>query len=92
MGLVHWGRADAMDSLLRLLTESGREMLGKPEYAIAGSYTEFMRWRSEDVKARGGVIFLNTPELCEGRAPGVLHRIGTWECSPAREAGERLEG
>lgn len=38
------------------------------------------------------VIFLDTPERCEGRPPGVLHRIGGWETSDAREAAERLEG
>jgi hypothetical protein len=65
---------------------------GRPEYAIAGSYSEFLRWRSEDPKARARVTFLATAERAEGREPGVLHRIGTWETSPASEAAEALEG
>ena len=61
------------------------------EYAIAGSYYEFMTWVKEDKKHRSGVIFLNTPERCQGREPGVLHRIGNWQESAALEAAEGLE-
>jgi hypothetical protein len=65
---------------------------GTPEYPIAGSYTAFLPWRSEDPKVRARVTFLATAERAEGREPGVLHRIGTWETSPARGAAEGLEG
>ena len=61
------------------------------EYAIAGSYYEFMTWVREDKKNRSGVIFLNTPERCQGREPGVLHRVGSWEQSPAFPAALKLE-
>ena len=61
------------------------------EYAIAGTYLEFMRWVRENRKERSAVIFLNTPERCEGREPGVLHRIGNWQESPALEAALKLE-
>jgi hypothetical protein len=27
----------------------------------------------------------------KGMPKGILHRIGTWETSPAKEAAERLE-
>ena len=64
MGLVIWPKFDATDSPLRLMTEEGRGMLGTPECAIAESYTEFMRWRRVDLKARAHVLFLNTPERC----------------------------
>jgi hypothetical protein len=65
---------------------------GRPGYAIAGSYTEFLRWRAENPKARARVTFLATAERAEGRPPGALHRIGAWETSAAREAAEGLEG
>ena len=61
------------------------------EYAIAGSYLEFIRWVRENRRERSGVIFLNTPERCEGREPGVLHRIGNWQESAALEAALKLE-
>lgn len=61
-----------------------------PEYAIAGTYTEFMRWRAEKPKERAHVIYL-VPERLEGREPGILHRIGTWENSPVLERALELE-
>ncbi len=61
------------------------------EYAIAGSYLEFMEWRKTDLDARRGVVYL-TPERAELRTErGRLHRIGSWERSPALEAALRLE-
>jgi hypothetical protein len=69
---------------------------GRPECAIVGSYTEFIRWRAEDPKGRARVTFLNTAERAEqlvanGAAKGALYRIGTWETSPARAAAAELE-
>jgi hypothetical protein len=68
----------------------------EPEYAIAGSFGEFMIWRSGDRKGRGNVIYLASAERAEQAARtgsrGVLHRIGSWKTSPARDAAERLEG
>lgn len=67
----------------------------EPGYAIAGSFGEFMIWRSADRKGRSKVVYLATAERAEQAARtgsrGVLYRIGTWERSPAREAAERLE-
>ena len=71
-------------------------MAERAEYAIAGSYREFMEWRAQDPARRKRVIFLGTAERAEQLATwvpkGVLHRIGTWETSPARDAAEALEG
>ena len=64
----------------------------RPQYAIAGTYAEFLAWCNEDPKTRRRVTLLDMPERAKGRAPGVLHRIGTWQTSPARDAAERLEG
>jgi hypothetical protein len=65
------------------------------EYAIAGSFGEFMIWRSGDREGRSNVIYLPTAERAEQAARagsrGVLHRIGSWRTSPARDAAERLE-
>ena len=64
----------------------------RPQYAISGTYAEFLAWCNEEPRTRRRVTFLDRPERAVGRAPGVLHRIGPWESSPAREAAERLEG
>jgi len=37
------------------------------EYAIAGSYDEFLEWRREAVPARRRVIFLDRPERAVGQ-------------------------
>lgn len=63
----------------------------KREYAIAGTYLEFMQWVRQDKASRSGVIFLNAAERCEGRKPSVLHRIGNWQESPAFPPALRLE-
>ena len=61
------------------------------EYVIAGSYTEFMRWRKEDLEARKHVVYL-TAERAEGFTErGVLHRVGSWRDSAALEGALRLE-
>ena len=64
------------------------------EYAIAGSFGEFMIWRSADRDGRSHVTYLPTAERAEQIArtgpQGVLHRIGSWEKSPARAAAEKL--
>jgi len=67
---------------------------GKREYAIAGSWTEFRRWQAEHP---GREVHYLTKDRAEeylkwGMPRGVLHRVGTWETSPARKAAERLEG
>lgn len=64
----------------------------RPEYATAGSHTEFNRWVREDPRNRTRVTKLNTAERAQGRASGVLHWVGMWKRSEAREAAERLEG
>jgi hypothetical protein len=73
----------------------GDRWLAEPEYAIAGSFGEFMIWRSGDREGRSNVIYLATAERAEQAARtgsrGVVHRIGSWETSPARDAAERLE-
>lgn len=67
----------------------------EPEYAIAGSFGEFMIWRSADREGRCHVIYLGTAERAEQAvlkgSRGIVHRIGAWESSPARAAAERLE-
>ena len=66
----------------------------KPEYAVAGSYREFMVWAREE-KSRGSVSYLTKERAAElvdqGAAKGVLHRIGKWEESPALDDALRLE-
>lgn len=71
-------------------------MEGRPEYAVSATYAAFLAWMREDPKSRARVTYL-TAERAEalvgaGAAKGVLHRLGGWETSPAREAAERLEG
>ena len=61
------------------------------EYAVAGSYMEFMAWRKDDLEARKRVIYLTAERAAEHRTLGTLHRIGTWQDSPALEAAKRLE-
>ena len=61
-----------------------------PEPPIAGSWLEFRRWLWEDPQARKHVDYL-TPDRAKklmkrGAPKGKLHRIGTWETSPARAA------
>lgn len=72
-----------------------RDGKGRPEYAIAGSHREFVDWRRENPKLRGHVIYLFNAQRAEQLAKwvpkGKLHRIGTWETSPARAAAEELE-
>jgi hypothetical protein len=65
--------------------------VGVQQYAIAGTYREFMAWRREDLEGRGGVIYLTAERAAQHTEPGVFHRIGTWQESPALEAAERLE-
>jgi hypothetical protein len=67
-----------------------------PEYAIAGTYAEFLRWRGEDLEQRAHVTYLGSVKRVQllvrwARPRGVLHRIGTWESAPAREAATQLE-
>jgi hypothetical protein len=62
----------------------------EPEYAIAGSFGEFMIWRSADRKGRSRVKYLATAERAEELPPGTLHCIGSWERSPARSVVEAL--
>jgi hypothetical protein len=66
---------------------------GKPEYAIAGSYGEFVEWLRH--YARTDVCYLTKERaelyLARGAPKGVLHRIGNWQKSPARVAAEALE-
>jgi hypothetical protein len=64
------------------------------EYAIAGSYKEFLDWT--DGRAERRRIAYLTKEraqslLDRGARKGKLHRIGMWERSEARELAERLE-
>ena len=72
-----------------------RDRRDPPEYAIAGSYQEFVEWRRQDPELRGDVIYLfnarRAEELAVWAPMGKLHRIGTWETSPAREVAEKLE-
>lgn len=63
----------------------------RPEYAVAGSYSEFMAWRREDLEARQRVIYLTPERARASREKGVVHRIGSWMSSPALEAAERLD-
>jgi hypothetical protein len=52
----------------------------RAEYAIAGTYREYLAWRSEDPKGRARVTFLNTAERAEQFAAsarkGTVHRVG----------------
>ena len=64
----------------------------RPEYAIAGTYAEFVAWCNEEPRTRRRVTLLDMPERARGKPPGVLHRLPGWETSAAREAAERLEG
>jgi hypothetical protein len=55
---------------------------GQVKYAIAGSYTEYIRWdRPHAPEAR--IVYL-IPERAQqpGRPKGQLHRIAKWEKSP----------
>jgi len=61
------------------------------EYAVAGSYMEFMRWRKDDLEARKHIIYLTAERVPHYTEPGVLHRIGDWEESPAIPAALALE-
>ena len=54
MGLVIWPPFDPLDYLSSAPQGTGEDgMDGRPEYAIAGSYAESMRWRADDPEARG---------------------------------------
>ena len=66
----------------------------KPQYAIAGRYAEFMEWRKRHTGLHVSYLTRERAKfmLAKGAPRGVLHRIGTWETSPARRAAERLEG
>lgn len=61
------------------------------EYAVAGSYLEFMEWRQADLEARRHVVYLTPERATAHTEPGTLHRIGSWQRSPALEAALRLE-
>jgi hypothetical protein len=65
----------------------------RPEYAIAGTYREFMEWQRRH--AQTDVRFLTKERaemyLARGARPGVLHRIGNWQTSPALDAALSLE-
>ena len=69
-------------------------MDGKAEYAIAGTYREFLDW-SNGRPERRRVEFLTRERaqalLDKGARKGKLHRIGMWERSDARDLAERLE-
>ena len=69
-----------------------------PHYAIAGTFSEWYLWERVWRQENPGV---EVAYLTKGRAlaflrrgypKGVLHRIGSWESSPAREAAKELEG
>ena len=62
-----------------------------PEYAIAGSYAEFMAWRNEDREVRKNVVYLTLERTLGRTEKGVLYRIGAWKDSPALEAALALE-
>ena len=64
------------------------------EYAIAGSYKEFLDW-TDRRKERRRITYL-TRQLAEtllkqGARRIKVHRIGMWERSEARELAEKLE-
>lgn len=65
------------------------------QYAIGGSYADFIQWRKADLKARRYVSYLTRERaqiLIElGARRGMLHRLPGWETSPARDLAERLE-
>lgn len=66
-------------------------------YAIAGTITEWYDWYRTwrqghpDVEVRYLTRDRARAYLRAGMPRGVLHRIGTWERSPARELAEQLE-
>ena len=70
-------------------------MRRRPEYAIAGSYREFLDWRRADPGKRDAVMYIfseeQARELASWAPKGVLHRIGNWRASPARSVAEQLE-
>ena len=61
------------------------------EYAVAGSYSEFMRWRQDDLEARRNVVLLTAERVPHFTEPGMLHRIGAWEQSSAMPEALRLD-
>lgn len=65
----------------------------KPEYAIAGSYADFLHFRRTLPRY---VAYLTRERaeqlLAKGAAKGRLHRLPGWETSEARAAAEQLEG
>ena len=64
------------------------------EYAIAGSYKEFLDW-ADGRRERRRVAYLTKERaqtlLTRGARKGKLYRIGMWERSEARELAEKLE-
>ena len=65
--------------------------MDRPEYAITGSYVEFMNWRKEDPVGRANVIYLTAERAAQHTMPGLLHLVGTWEESPALADALQLE-
>jgi hypothetical protein len=65
------------------------------EYAIAGTYREFLDW-SNGRADRRHIEYLTRDRaqalVRQGARKGKLHRIGMWERSEARELAEKLEG
>lgn len=55
------------------------------------SYIEFMAWRNEDREARRHVILLTAERVTPDREPGILHRIGRCDDSPALGGALALE-
>jgi hypothetical protein len=64
----------------------------RPEYAIAGTYRDYMVWKPT---YPAPVSFLTRERaeqfLAAGVPKGKLHRLAGWETSDARELAERLE-
>jgi hypothetical protein len=97
MGNPTWSWFDALDSAAYLRRVSRADEEGrvseKPEYAIAGSYADYMVWKRTHPSS---VSYLTRERarimIDRGAARGVLHRLSGWESSPARELAERLEG
>jgi hypothetical protein len=88
---------DALDSAtyLRRVSRADEEgrVAEKPEYAIAGSYADYMVWKRTHPSSVSYLTLERAEQLvARGAQRGVLHRLTGWESSPARDLAEQLEG